>query len=121
MINDISRAFFHAKVERDVYIQLPDEDRGAGEEHMCGKLRLSMYGTRDAAQNWYKEYPQQLTQVGFIQGAASPCTFYHPIHNIRTYVHGDDYVSTGLPKALDWMKKGARKEIPGKSTSARAA
>ena len=109
--------FFHAKVERDVYIQLPEEDRGPGEEAMCGKLRLSMYGTRDAAQNWYKEYSQQLIQVGFIQGIASPCTFYHPKRNIRTYVHGGDYVSIGMPKALEWMKQELEKKVPGKNAS----
>ena len=42
MVNDISRAFFHAKVTRDVYVQLPNEDRAPGEEGMCGKLRFSM-------------------------------------------------------------------------------
>ena len=78
MINDISRAFFHAKVERDVYVELPEEDRKPGEEHLCGKLRFSMYGTRDAAQNWYKEYSQQLVKIGFTQGIASPMHFLSP-------------------------------------------
>ena len=114
-INDMSRAFFHAKTERDVYIQLPEEDGGVGEEHMCRKLRFSMYVTRDAAQNSYKEHSQQLIQVGFIHGVASPCTFYHPTHKIRTYVHGDDYVSTGLPKDLDWRKKELEKKYQVKT------
>ena len=26
MVNDISRAFFHARVKRDVYVHLPNED-----------------------------------------------------------------------------------------------
>ena len=104
MVNDISRAFFHAKAERDVYVQFAPEDMKPGEEGMCGKLRYSMYGTRDAAQNWYKEYSSQLIQIGFTQGIASPCTFFHKQRGIRTYVHGDDYVSTGMPNQLDWMK-----------------
>ena len=40
MINDISRAFFHAKVKRDVYVQLAEEDKVNGEEHMRGKIEL---------------------------------------------------------------------------------
>ena len=32
MVNDISRAFFHARVTMDVYVQIPDEDKGPGEE-----------------------------------------------------------------------------------------
>ena len=52
MVNDVKRAYFHAECTRDVYVQLPEEDVGAGEEGLCGKLQLSMYGTRDAARNW---------------------------------------------------------------------
>ena len=32
MVNDVSRAFFHAKATRPVYVQLPEEDRKAGEK-----------------------------------------------------------------------------------------
>ena len=53
MVNDINRAFFHARAKRDVYVQLPPEDIEPGDENKCGKLQYSMYGTRDAAQNWY--------------------------------------------------------------------
>ena len=115
MVNDITRAFFHAKVELDVFIQLLDEDRKVGEERMCGELRLSMYGTRDAAQNWYNEYSQQLIRMGSIQGTSSPCTFYNPARRIRTYVHGDDYVSTGLPENLNWMKRELEKKYQVKT------
>ena len=52
MVNDVKRAYFHAKCTRDVYVQLPEEDTLSGEEGLCGKLELSMYGTRDAAKNW---------------------------------------------------------------------
>ena len=104
MVNDISRAFFHAKAERDVYVQLAPEDVLLGEEGMCGKLRYSMYGTRDAAQNWYKEYSAQLKEMGFTQGKASPCICHHTKRSICTYVHGDDYLSIGLPHQLKWMK-----------------
>ena len=104
MVNDISRAFFHARVKRDVYVQLPKEDIGLGEEQMCGRFKYSMYGTRYAAQNWYEEHAGHLTSIGFEQGKASPGVFYHPSRGIRTYVHGDDYVSTGKPQDLKWMR-----------------
>ena len=38
MVNDMSRAFFHAKVTRDVYVHLPNEDKGPGEDQLCGKF-----------------------------------------------------------------------------------
>ena len=109
MIHDISRAFFHAPAKRRVYVQLAAEDQGPGEENLCGRLNFSMYGTRDAAQNWYDAYSQHLKDIGFQQGLASPCTFYHKEKGIRTYVHGDDYVSVGRPKHLEWMQKELEK------------
>ena len=74
-----------------------------------------MYGTRDAAQNWFDAYSQQLIDVGFRQGLASPCTFYHQQRGIRTYVHGDDYVSTGAPNQLKWFQTQLEKSYQVKT------
>ena len=85
---DISRAFFHAPALRRVYVELPPED---AEEGMCGLLEQSMYGKRDAAQNWASAYTDFMMQAGFKKGRASPCAFWHPTRNIRCGVHGDDF------------------------------
>ena len=45
--HDLRRAYFYAKIHRDVYIELPPEDEMHGK--MLGKLKLCLYGTRDAA------------------------------------------------------------------------
>ena len=50
---DVKKAYLQASARRDVYVQLPPEER---EEGKCGKLIKAMYGTRDAAQNWEMEY-----------------------------------------------------------------
>ena len=78
MVNDVSRVFYHAKAKRDVYVDLPAEDKEPGDEYRCAKLEHPMYGTRDAAINWHDEYSRQLTNNGFVQGKASPCTFLSP-------------------------------------------
>ena len=110
MINDVSRAFFHAQVKRDVYVELPDEDRLPGEEGKCAKLNFSLYGTRDAALNWHEEYSQQLVANGFKQGIVSLCMFYHHQRGIRTVVHGDDYISVGMEEDLLWMEEQLKKK-----------
>ena len=79
------------------------EDRNEGEEELCGKLNYSMYGTRDAAQNWENEYAMSLVNIGFNKGKASPCLFYHAERKIRTFIHGDEYVSAGDRKGLLWL------------------
>ena len=57
---DIRKAYFHAKATRDVYVELPEEDY---EEGMCGKLNKSMYGTRDAAQNWEVAHTEFMNSI----------------------------------------------------------
>ena len=42
---------------------------------MVGELKLSLYGTRDAAMNWAKQYTQHLNKIGFQKGRASACNF----------------------------------------------
>ena len=71
---DVRRAYFYADSKRTVYVDLPPEDQ---EEGMCGKLVKSMYGTRDAAQNWELEYSTFMKDLGFSRGRASPCVFHH--------------------------------------------
>ena len=97
---DISRAYFQAEAIRDVHMQLPDED---WEEGMCGKLMKSMYGTRDAAQNWGSTYSEFMKTIGFHQGKSSPCVFWHKEKEIRCVVHGDDFTVLGWANQLDWF------------------
>ena len=57
LISDVSRAFFEAPATRKVAVTLPDEaleewEKGKGK---VGILRMSLYGTRDAAVNFQKE------------------------------------------------------------------
>ena len=46
---DVKRAYFYAPARRQVFVELPAEDWQEGDENMCGELRVSLYGTRDAA------------------------------------------------------------------------
>ena len=84
MVNDMSRAFSYARAKREVYVQLPKEGVKVGEEKMSVKPKCCMYGARDAAQNRYQEYSNQLRQIGFPQGKASLCVFHHPGRTVRT-------------------------------------
>ena len=99
---DVRRAYFHATAIRDVYVKLPDEDHEAG---MCGKLVRAMYGTRDAAQCWEREYTSFMKKVGFTSGKSSPCIFWHQARGIRAVVHGDDFTLSGQRHELDWFRE----------------
>ena len=98
---DVRRAYFHALSRREVYIKLPDEDR---EEGKCGKLNKSMYGTRDAAQNWEFAYVEFMEEIGFKRGVGSPCVFWNADQELRAVIHGDDVTVLGHPEQLDWFR-----------------
>ena len=95
MYADVSRAYFYAPAERPVYVQLPEEDQLPGDEGKCGRLKMSMYGTRDAALNLSKEYGKTLCNSGFIQGRSNPCLFRHDGMGVSIMVHGDDFIAVG--------------------------
>ena len=71
---------------------------------MCGKLVKSLYGTRDAAQNWEAEYTETLANNVFVYGKAVSCAFHHPQRDIKAAVHGDDIVALGHRDQLDARK-----------------
>ena len=104
MTVDVKRAYFYARSRRPIYIEIPVEDYEAGDEHMVGRLNLSLYGTRDAAQNWTREYTEFLEGIGFKVGLASPCNFWHKEKELHLTVHGDDFTITGPEESLRWLR-----------------
>ena len=104
MYADVSRAYFYAPAKRPVYVRLPEEDFEPGDENKCGKLLMSMYGTRDAALNWSIEYSQTLVDAGFVQGKGNSCLFHNPKLKTSVTVHGDDFIGVGPEAQLQELK-----------------
>eukprot|EP00972_Heterocapsa_arctica_P052845 7779444-Heterocapsa_arctica.AAC.1 len=61
-----------------------------GDDERCGMLRMSLYGTRDVAQNWGEELGDTLKKLGFLKGKASSTLFYSARRQLKAAVHGDD-------------------------------
>ena len=101
MINDVSRAYFYAKCTRCLCVELPAEDPEAHPDFL-GRLRLCLYGTRDAAFNWQQTLADHLVSCGFVRGVGRPSVLHHVEKKIWTLVHGDDYCSVGPRDGLDW-------------------
>ena len=112
MVSDVKKAYFYAPATRRVFVALPPEDKGPGEEDMCGLLLKSLYGTRDAAFNWTAAYTSVMVdKLGFEKGESSPCSFFHPDRHLSTVVHGDDFVTEGERYQLDWLDVELRKHF----------
>ena len=110
MINDVRRAYFYAKIQRDVYIELPKEDPDHG-KGMLGKLKLCFYGTRDAAKGWQETLSSHLESIGFVRGQGHTSVFWHPERSIKTLAHGDDYVSADDETSMNWMEQELAKRL----------
>ena len=73
-------------------------DYQPGDEHMCGLLRYSLYGTRDAAQNWEEELASTLSGLGLTRGSAYPCVW-------RGRIKGEDITIGGQRSAVESLIK----------------
>ena len=101
---DIKRAYFYAPALRPVYIETLIEDWRPGDEGNVARINLSLYGTRDAAQNWAAEYTRFLVGLVFQVGKGSPCNFRHEKRDIQLSVHRDDFTVVGPMGSLRWLK-----------------
>ena len=102
---DISRAHFYGVPKRKIFIEFPSEEPAlAGGKH-CGLLQRSMYGTQDAPNIWQSHYSQILVDAGYLKGKLNASVIYHPGHNIRIMVHGDDFLALGDQKHLLELEK----------------
>ena len=81
------------------------------------KLNLSLYGTRDAAQNWCREYSGFLVGIGFVKDKASPCNFVHASKELLLSVHGDEFTITGPRNQVEWLKAKFQGKYEGKTTT----
>ena len=105
---DVRRAHFNAEATRDdLFIEIPDEliPEGKTREEVIGVLLKCMYGTRDAAANWDREFASCFIAAGFKQGIACPNIFYHEERDILSINHGDDAHVLGDQEAQEFTQK----------------
>ena len=103
-IVDVRRAYFYAKATRELYVELPAEDSEYGCGDKVGRLRLCLYGTRDAALNWQETISEHLINIGYKRGRGFPSVFVREEKGLWILVHGDDYMSAGDADSLDWLE-----------------
>lgn len=104
MVMDIKRAFLHAPILREVYINLPQEAQKGDGELMMGLLHRALYGTRDAPQSWQHHITGTLLGMGFQPGRANPCVFSHGERELVIAVHVDDFMRLGSAADLSWFR-----------------
>ena len=104
MTNDVRRAYFNASVTREVYVEIPAEDKSPEDGDVVGRLNLCLYSTRDAAHRSQEIVSEHLEAIGFHRGTAHPAVLCHEEKDVATLVHGDDYMSSGHIEDMRWLE-----------------
>jgi hypothetical protein len=100
---DISRAHPNYPMRRDVFTRLPEEHPQYSADHIkCGKLVMTLYGTRDADQNFELAIYDTLTEARFDRGDTNPCCYRHEQRGLSLYHHGDDFGILGTREQTEW-------------------
>ena len=74
---DVITAFLHSPLEEKLYLEQPQEfvrQRSEGEKLVC-RLKKSIYGLKQAANNWYKELANFLLRQGLTRSRKDHCLF----------------------------------------------
>ena len=72
---------------------------------------MSLYGTRDAAANFQAEVRKEMKKAGFVVNLYNPSTYYHPQKDLKTLVHGDDFVTSGRRRDMQWFQDVLKKRF----------
>ena len=73
----VKTAFLHSPIEEEVYLEQPQEfvKQGSDGEKLVCRLKKSIYGLKQAANNWYKELANFLLRQGFTRSRNDYCLF----------------------------------------------
>ena len=121
LVIDVRRAYFHARVKRRVYIELPEGDGGGPGSRQCGLLRKSLYVTRDVAQNWECELGGFLEEFGLRKGQASMCLYSEEARGIGASVHDDDVTVKASWEKGEWLIRKLKERYEIKTQMIREA
>ena len=108
---DFTKAFLYGDVERDVFIELPDEDFRKYQGDLVGYLSKAMYGLREAPQIWQKVVNYMLVSRGFKAVLTTQCLYYNASTGIYIVAHVDDFLCYGSKVGLRQLLKSLQSEF----------
>ena len=95
---DVQKAHLCSEVLRELYVEPPPEANEPPD--IVWRLQRAMYGTRDAAAAWEREWTRTLNSIGFESGVSNPALLHCEKLDASMVVHGDDFITLGDSEAL---------------------
>ena len=53
---DVKTTFFHGDLKEEIYMEQPKGFVASGQDHLVYRLKKSLYGLKQALQQWYKKF-----------------------------------------------------------------
>ena len=107
---DFTKAFLYGEMEREVYIELPDEDERKHRGDNVGRLLKAMYGLRDAPLIWQKVVREMLKKRGFTALSTAQCVYVNKETGVIIVAHVDDFLCHGDKDDLKNLLKSLQQE-----------
>ena len=95
--SDVKKAHLCSDVLRELYVEPPPEANEPPD--------IVMYGTRDAAAAWEREWTKTLNSVGFESGVSNLALLHCEKLDASMVVHGDDFITLGDNEALSEVER----------------
>jgi hypothetical protein len=73
---DVKTTFLNGELEKEIYMDQPDEFIAQGQEGKVCRLFKSLYGLKQAPKQWHEKFDKILTSTGFAVNEANTCVYY---------------------------------------------
>ena len=72
---DVKTTFLNGNLEEEMYMMQPEGFIAKNQEHMVCKLKISIYGLKQACRSWNIRFDQVIKSFGFEQNLDEPCVY----------------------------------------------
>ena len=112
MHTDISRSYCHAPSKEEKYVELPG-GKWTSNYPVFGSLRVSMYGTREAATHWEGAYAKAFDGTEICARSCESVLLLPQEPHFRIVVRGNHFLLGGPRRQLEWVKTEMNKHFLG--------
>ena len=116
---DVTSAFLYGKLNRRIFVELPEKLKRKHGNDYCWSTTRSLYGLNDAPLAWHKRIKQTFLNIGFNSCPIEPALFYYNEGNTKTFMlcYVDDLLYFGTNEShLDEVEKKLKKSFELKSS-----
>ena len=106
---DVKTAFFHGDLDKEIYMEQPEDFEQKGKEHLVCKLKKSLYGLKQAPRQWYKKFESVIGEQGYRKTISDHCVFLQKFYDddfVILLLYVDDILIVGRNVSrIDNLKK----------------